>query len=78
MLAKYSEMESYFSAVEQMLASKQPFEDIGVASIDEVQIKFETFKQTVTQLLTAPPPPKPEQPKQEQKPDVEMKDEAPK
>jgi hypothetical protein len=76
-MAKYAEMESYFSAVQQMLAAKQSFEDVGVASIEEVQIKYETFKQTVNALFTAPPP-KQEPPKQEPKPDVEMKDEAPK
>lgn len=54
-LAKFTEVESYFNVLKQMLASKQPHEDLGL-SIDEVQIKLETFKQTVTALFATPPP----------------------
>lgn len=75
-IAKYTEMESYFNVVQQILASKQPFEDTGL-TIDEIQIKFETFKQTVNQLfLTKVEPPKVVVP--EQKPDADMKEEVPK
>jgi hypothetical protein len=68
-LSKFTEIESYFNVLKQILASKQPHEDVGV-SIDEVQIKLETFKQTVTQLFNTPPPkPSTEAPKApEQKP----------
>jgi hypothetical protein len=42
-LTKFTEMGTHFNDVKAILAAKQPFEDVGV-SIDEVQIKFETFK----------------------------------
>ncbi len=54
-MAKYNEIESYFAMVKQLLAAKAPHEDTGL-TIDEVQVKFETFKQTVNQLFNAPPP----------------------
>jgi hypothetical protein len=57
-------MHSYFNVISQLLATKQPHDDIG-HSIEEIQIKFEAFKSTITALLNAPPP-KQEPPKTEQ------------
>ena len=54
-LSKFTEMESYFNVIKQVLASKQTHEDIG-HPIDEVLMKLEAFKQTVNQLFNAPPP----------------------
>ncbi len=63
-LSKQTEMFSFFNVISQLLASKQPYEDIG-HSIEEVQIKFESFKQTINTLFNTPPP-KAEPPKEQQ------------
>jgi hypothetical protein len=48
-------MESYFNYIKQLIASKQPHEELGL-SIDEVLIKLESYKQTVNGIFNAPPP----------------------
>jgi len=48
-------MASFFNYNQQLLASKQPFEDLPL-TIDEVMIKLQTFKQTVNTLFNTPPP----------------------
>jgi hypothetical protein len=58
-MTKYTEMESYFNVVQQMLGSKLPHEDVGI-SVSEVQNKYENFKIVIHGLFTAPPPPKPQ------------------
>ena len=83
-MSKYTEMESYFKVVEQMLGAKLPHEDVGL-SINEVQTKYETFKIVIHSIFTAPPPKPAEQPKASEAPkqeappkgdDVEMKEES--
>ncbi len=61
-LAKLTEMSSYFNVIEQILAIKQHHEDIG-HSIDDVQFKLDLFKAEVNKLFSAPPPKKEEPPK---------------
>lgn len=75
-IAKFTEMESYFNVIKQTIQTKQPFEDIGF-DIDEVQQKLDTFKLVVNQLLNAQPPKEQPKEQQPQKEDVEMKDEVP-
>lgn len=48
-------MESYFNVIDQTIASKKPFEDIGF-DIDEVHQKYDSFKLTVNSLFNATPP----------------------
>jgi hypothetical protein len=64
-MSKYTEMESYFNVVNQMMGSKKTYEDLSI-SIDEVHHKFDSFKQTVNLLFAAPPPAPPK--KEEAKP----------
>jgi len=51
-MAKYTEMESYFTVVNQILTTKATFEDTGIV-IDDVQNKFEAFKIAVNALFSA-------------------------
>lgn len=79
-IAKYSELESYFNVVAQMFGAKAPYEDLGF-TIDEVQSKYEAIKLQIAALFSAPPPkaPAPEKPAEaqpEKAPDAEMKDDS--
>ena len=60
------------------MATKQLYEDLGY-KIDEVNGKYEVFRDTINKILNAPPPhaPQPEKPEEQKQPDVEMKEEIP-
>jgi archaellum component FlaC len=53
---------SFYNVIEQLLATKQPHEDIG-HSIEEIQLKLEQLKRSVNDLFNTPPPKKEEPPK---------------
>ena len=55
-------MESYINVINQVLATKKPFEDVGF-DIEEVHQKLDAFKATINALLNAPPPKQPSPPK---------------
>lgn len=71
-------MTQYFTQLQQAVAAKQPYEDLGY-KIDEVNGKYEVFRDTINKILSTPPPqpPQPEKPEEQKQPDVEMKEELP-
>jgi hypothetical protein len=77
-LNKHNEMNNYFTIISEVVAQKKEFEDVGF-NIDEVQVKYDTFKQEVNKIFAQPPKPEPTvTPTEEAKPqpegfDAEMK-----
>lgn len=76
---KLTEMTSYFTQIQQAVATKQPYEDLGF-KIEEINGKYEAFKDTINKLLSIPPPQPPQAEKSaegQKESDVEMKEEIP-